>query len=324
MRDTDPLAGRRIVDAHDDDALERAVSILRAGGLVALPTETVYGLAADPRQPEALRNVFRVKGRPADHPLILHVESVDRVYTYASSVSSLARDAIATFWPGPLTVLLRRTNSVSDLVTGGRDTVAVRCPANVFFRSVIENVDSGLAAPSANRFGHVSPTRAQHVVDDLGSSVDLVVDDGPCKWGLESTIIDLTTAEPQILRAGAISQEDLEDILDVKFQGSSGPSRASGMLASHYAPRASVLLAKSLEEARQIEGEFRENGGRIRILEHVDDLPMYAATLYSQLRQADYEGCQAVVAVVPPPIGLGSAIVDRLMKASVKPYGQSD
>lgn len=314
--------GGTVTRADDPGALDRAATVLLHGGLVAIPTETVYGLAADIRRPDAIRAVFRAKGRPADHPLIVHVEDSDRAREYSAGMSTLAADAASAFWPGPLTILLRRSERVSDLVTGGRDTVALRCPAHDFARRLIERVDGGLAAPSANRFGHVSPTRAGHVLDDLGNTVDLIVDGGPCRYGLESTIIDLTTAHPQILRAGALTREDLEHTLDVRFDDVTGPSRAPGMLQSHYAPRATVHLATSHDHARELVGRLAGIGRPVRMLEHVDDLPMYAATLYQQLRDADDDFIEDVVALVPPRDGLGAAVADRLEKAAVRPPGE--
>lgn len=314
MRNPDGL----LVAAEDPGAIERAAVILLRGGLVAIPTETVYGLAADIRQPEAVRSVFRAKGRPADHPLIVHVECFDRVRECAVGIPSLAVELAAAFWPGPLTMLMRRSELISDLVTGARDTVALRCPANDFTLGLIARMGTGLAAPSANRFGHVSPTRASHVVDDLGSIIDLVVDGGDCHYGIESTIIDLTSARPQILRAGALTREDLESTLDVHFDTPSGPSRAPGMLLSHYAPRATVHLVSSMEEALDCAGRLFESGSRARILEHAEHLPMYAATLYGQLRAADDDGVDDVVAVLPPRVGLGAAIADRLEKSAVR------
>jgi L-threonylcarbamoyladenylate synthase len=183
---------------------------------------------------------------------------------------------------------------------------------------LIAQVDAGLAAPSANRFGHVSPTRAAHVVDDLGPSVDLIVDGGPCRYGIESTIVDLTVRQPQILREGAVTAEDLASTLDVVFDRASGPSRAPGMLLSHYAPRALVQLAESADHARELIAMFSGEGRRVRMLEHAESLPMYAATLYQQLRAADDDAVDVVVAQVPPRVGLGAAIADRLKKAAVR------
>lgn len=311
-----------VVAADAPEAIERAATVLLGGGLVAIPTETVYGLAADIRRPDAVRSVFSAKGRPADHPLIVHVECFDRVRECAQTIPSLAVEAAAAFWPGPLTMLLRRSDLISDLITGGRDTVALRCPANEFTLGLIARMDTGLAAPSANRFGHVSPTRARHVVDDIGTVIDLVVDGGDCRYGIESTIIDLTSSRPQILRAGALTREDLESTLDVRFGESTGPSRAPGMLLSHYAPRATVHLVSSVEEATDCAGRMSGSAHRTRILEHAEHLPMYAATLYQQLRAADDDGIDAVIAVLPPRIGLGAAIADRLEKAAVRPEGE--
>jgi L-threonylcarbamoyladenylate synthase len=307
-----------VVASDDPEAKERAATILLGGGLVAIPTETVYGLAADIRQPEAIRSVFRAKGRPADHPLIVHIEHFERVRECAVAIPSLAVDAATAFWPGPLTMLLRRSDRISNLVTGGRDTVALRCPANDFTLGLIARVGGGLAAPSANRFGHVSPTRARHVVDDIGSIIDLVVDDGDCRYGIESTIVDMTGSRPQILRAGALTQEDLERTLDVRFHAATGPSRAPGMLLSHYAPRAAVHLVSGSTEAADCAGHLGRTGHHVRILEHTENLSMYAATLYHQMRAADDDGVDDIVAVLPPRAGLGAAIADRLEKSAVR------
>jgi len=312
----------RVISANDGGALHETAAILASGGLVGLPTETVYGLAAHMDISEAIRAIFRVKGRPNAHPLIIHVDNIDRAQRYCNSLSALAESAISTFWPGPLTVLVHRSSKVSDLVTGGRDTVALRCPANEFFRSVISAIDAGIAAPSANRFGHVSPTSAQHVVTDLGSQIDLIVDDGPCTYGLESTIVDFTTPTPQILRHGAVTQEDLESTLATRFAESSGQSRASGMLTSHYAPRARIFLVDSSDSAHQLHRQLASKERSVRILEYAEHLPMYAATLYQQLRLADFDAIDTIIALMPREDGLGAAIADRLRKAAVRPFNE--
>lgn len=309
-----------VLSADAPEALARAAQSLRSGNPVALPTETVYGLAAMITNDSAIAKVFRVKGRPASHPLIAHVDNVDRSSVYAERIPTIARDAMEAFWPGPLTVLLDRSKAVSDLVTGGRNTVALRCPANVFFRRVVETLDTALVAPSANRFGHVSPTRAEHVRADLGSQIDLIIDGGDSVLGLESTIIDFTVARPQVLRHGALPQEEIEETLDITLDAPRGPSRASGMLESHYAPRARVRLVNDDDEALAALDELAEMGVRSRLLEYAHDLPMYAATLYQQLRQADGDGIAMVVAILPPQRGLGAALVDRLRKAAITPF----
>lgn len=311
-----------VIRLDDAEALDTATQILREGGLVALPTETVYGLAARISRPSAIHRIYTAKGRPANHPLIVHVDSDSRVDEYATRISTPARDAMEAFWPGPLTLLLHRTAATSDLVTGGRDTVAVRSPANSFFREVITRLDDALVAPSANRFGHVSPTRAHHVRVDLGTHIDLIVDGGSSVLGLESTIIDFTTAVPQVLRHGALPQEEIEDVLGLMLDTPSGQSRASGMLAAHYAPRARVRLVHTDTEARALVTTLESAGESVRVLEHSSHLPTYAATMYDQLRQADEDGVGIVIAVLPPEHGLGAAISDRLRKAAVTPFAE--
>lgn len=301
-----------IVSSRNPDAVRRAVEVLNAGGLVGLPTETVYGLAARADLDSAVNKIFHAKGRPADHPLILHISHSSEIHRYAVNVPPEAISLAEQCWPGPLTLLLHKSAEVSTLVTGGRDTVAIRVPANECARNIIDLCGYSVAAPSANVFGHVSPSTAQHVLDDLGDRVDLVIDDGGCTIGVESTIVDFTTSQPQLLRPGGLPVEDLELIMDRELAMPSGESRASGMLASHYAPNCSVLLAQNIAEAKAI----YEATPNSRILDHWDNFPLYAATLYTQMRQADKDGLGTIIAVIPPKSGLGHAIVDRLSKAS--------
>ncbi|TSA54620.1 MAG: threonylcarbamoyl-AMP synthase [Actinobacteria bacterium] len=306
----------QILRATDSDAEERAIHILASGGLVAIPTETVYGLAADMTNAQSIAKIFAVKGRPDDHPLIVHIATKDQLNRVARDIPSQAYLLAAECWPGPLTLLLLRGRDVSPTITGQRDTVAVRVPANTFTRNLISNFGQPLAAPSANRFGRVSPTNAQHVCSDLGSDVDLIIDDGPCLIGVESTIVDFTVDPPQLLRPGGIPVEDLEMILGRPLQPSSGMSRASGMLQSHYQPQCTVVLASDAMHAVSLATSVEGDKSVVRILDRSNDLPLYAATLYDQLRQADQDGITMLVAVLPPPTGLGLAIADRLTKAA--------
>lgn len=304
------------VSTDVDDAL----AVLRAGGLVAIPTETVYGLAADASDEAAVRRIFAAKGRPADHPLIVHVADADQLPRWAAHVPPAAATLAAACWPGPLTVLVPRADHVLDVVTGGRPTVGVRVPAHPLTTELLHRFGGGLAAPSANRFGRVSPTTAAHVVRDLGDvpgGVDLVLDGGPCPVGVESTIVDCTVVPAQVLRPGGIATEQVERLLAGAVAPASGPSRASGMLASHYAPACPVLLADSVDAARVIAG--RE--ANPLVIGDTDDLVGYAQQLYDLLRRADDEGRSAVVAVMPPAAGLGHAIRDRLLKASADRAG---
>ena len=301
-----------IVSSHSPDAVSRAVRVLNAGGLVGLPTETVYGLAARADNDDAVAKIFLAKGRPTGHPLILHISDISELDRYAVNVPAAALSLAQQCWPGPLTLLLNKSSEVSHLVTGGRETVAIRIPANECALKIIEQCGHGLAAPSANTFGHVSPSTAQHVLDDLGDKVDLIVDDGNCLIGVESTIVDFTTHEPQLLRPGGFAIEDLEFIIGKQILMPTGESRASGMLASHYAPRCKVTLVDDLEEALNVHNAHPQS----RILDHSDNSPLYAASLYSQMRQADDDGMSMIIAVIPLKTGLGTAIHDRLTKAS--------
>ncbi len=292
--------------------VDRALQVLRSGGLVAIPTETVYGLAADATNEAAVRRIFAAKGRPADHPLIVHIASAAQLSDWADEVPSAAERLASTCWPGPLTLLVPKARHVLPVVTGGRSTVGIRVPAHPLTEELLTRFGGGLAAPSANRFGMVSPTTAQHVRDDLGDAVDFVLDGGPCPIGVESTIIDCSVTPPQILRPGGIPSEQIVELLDGNIAEASGPSRASGMLASHYAPNARVLLAEDRAEALQLAADLDHP----ELIDRTADLVDYAQHLYSDLRAADARGAGTIVAVLPPPAGLGHAIRDRLMKAA--------
>jgi L-threonylcarbamoyladenylate synthase len=296
--------------------VERAAAALRSGGLVAMPTETVYGLAADATDAAAVRRIFRVKGRPADHPLIVHVASADRLGEWAARIDPATRTLVDSAWPGPLTVVVPRAPGVLDEVTGGLDTVAVRVPAHPMAAALLERFGGAVAAPSANRFGSVSPTTAAHVVHDLGDRLDpardVVLDGGPCPVGVESTIVDCTCDPPQILRAGGIPTEDVHRLLDGRVAPASGPSRASGMLASHYAPHCRVELVDHPGDAEALVARIPNSG----VLDLTGDLVEYARQLYARLRDADERGLDTLIAVLPPAEGLGHAIRDRLAKAA--------
>jgi len=223
--------------------LDQAVRVLRQGGLVAFPTETVYGLGADAGNELAVRRIFAAKGRPSTHPLIVHLAAADAMDAWAREVPSPARRLAEAFWPGPLTLVLPRSDLASDAVTGGQPTVALRVPAHPVALELLARFGGGIAAPSANRFGGVSPTTADHVRADLGSDVDLVLDGGPCTVGVESTIVDLSSETLSILRPGGVPQEEIERVLglSVPVRAEGGP-RMPGTLPSHYAPRAGLVL----------------------------------------------------------------------------------
>ena len=305
-----------IARASDASTMSLAVQILATGGLVAIPTETVYGLGAAINNEIAIAKIFEVKGRPHNHPLIVHIANIDELQTIAVNIHHDAIKLAHACWPGPLTLLLQRSENVSMSVTGGRDTVAVRIPDNSFTQQLIINLGTPIAAPSANRFGKVSPTTAQHVCDDLQNDVDLIVDDGASSVGVESTIVDFSVSPPQLLRPGGIPVEDIEQILGYTIRYADGVSRASGMLQNHYQPSCTVLLVHTDSEAQQLKVSLASQYDRVRILNRCNNLPLYATLLYSDLRQADADRIQALIAVLPENRGLGAAIRDRLTKAS--------
>jgi L-threonylcarbamoyladenylate synthase len=308
----DEAMTRRLVK----DDLDRAVAAIRSGGLVAMPTETVYGLAADATNPVAIARIFAIKGRPVDHPLIVHLADPEDVDQWAPDASQAARQLVNAAWPGPLTVIVSRSSGLPSEVVGGRNTVGLRVPAHPMARELIRRAGVPLAAPSANRFGAVSPTTAQHVIDDLGDLLDpgrdVVLDGGSCPIGVESTIVDCTVDPVQILRAGAVTGEQILDILGAPVGATTGPARASGMLASHYAPTCQVRLVDTHDDALALAA----GTSRARILDHTGDIARYARDLYAELRSADLDGIRTLIAVLPEPVGLGHAVRDRLMKAA--------
>ena len=297
--------------------VDAAARCLADGGVVAFPTETVYGLGAAAHRNEAVRRVFAIKGRPVDHPLIVHLAAAGEMAAWAAEVPTSAAALVGSLWPGPLTVLVRRARHVPDVVTGGRDTVGLRVPAHPMALALLAAVGDGVAAPSANRFGRVSPTTADHVLADLGDDVDLVLDGGPCALGLESTIVDCTGEPPMLLRPGGVPVEQLDELLGFAVRRTDvGPSRAPGMLAAHYAPSCAVVLGSDrASAAERVEAE-RALGRRAAVLDHGGDLGAFAADLYAALRRADAAHMDVLVVVQPPDRGLGAAINDRLHRAA--------
>lgn len=316
MSDT-PLS-ERIVDGFSTESIVRAVAVLRRGGLVGFPTETVYGLAADVENESALQRIFAVKGRPITHPLIVHIGDAAQLDDWSCNIPATARELAREFWPGPLTMLLHRSERVSIVATGGRGIVAIRVPAHDVALDLLREFNGALAAPSANRFGKVSPTTAQHVLADLGADADLILDGGPCTIGVESTILDMTSTVPQLLRPGSISVERIEAILNTKLASSSGSPRAPGMLESHYAPNCVVELVESSLAAQIRAQELRSESCHVQVLDYSHDVNAYARNLYEFLRLADRAGCDVVVAVMPQAVGVGLAIRDRLSKAAMR------
>ena len=294
--------------------IDHACLVLQQGGIVGIPTETVYGLAAVALNAEAVSRVYQAKGRPTSHPLIVHLSPHDDINRWGV-LNESAQTLANALWPGPLTILVPRTRLVPDWVTGARDTVALRIPAHNSTIALLEAVSDALVAPSANRFGHVSPTSAEHVINDLGDSVDLVLDGGLCSIGIESTIVECTSSTLQILRPGKISALDIAEITGLSISDMDGPSRAPGMLIAHYAPNARVELCHSISEAEERRIAYSSNGISADVL-HYEDMTTYALSLYDRLRSSDLRGCNVVLAVLPPDMGLGIAIRDRLSKAA--------
>jgi L-threonylcarbamoyladenylate synthase len=327
------------------EAIHEAVKTLRSGGLVAFPTETVYGLGADAENLAAIRGMFAAKGRPADHPVIVHLADASLLDQFAAEVPAVAQRLADGFWPGPITLVLHRGQRISDLVTGGLDTVGLRVPGHPVAQKLLREFGGPIAAPSANRFGRVSATSAEHVEQELAGRVDLILDGGPCQVGLESTIVDLTGQQARILRPGGITAEQIESALGqgvagqgvagqgvagqgVAGQGSGAP-RVSGSLPSHYAPQARLEIVsrdKLAGRARALAGEGRrvailasiENPGHENIIVLVppEGDEALAHSLYSLLRQVDEAGCDVALTTLPAEAGLGVAIADRLRRAA--------
>jgi len=315
------------------EAVTSATEVIRAGGLVAFPTETVYGLGADALSPTAVARIFEAKERPRGNPLIVHVTDAIALDQIAARVPDRAREVLARFWPGPLTLVLERAPAVPLITTGGLDTVAVRAPAHPVAQALIRAAGRPLAAPSANRSGRPSPTRAQHVLEDLGGRIDLVLDGGATSVGLESTVLDMTAEPPTLLRPGGVTLEHLEAHLGrvrLATSGDEGTGRSPGLRFRHYAPRAKVVLieAGSGEEAvvswldvgksvalmtqRTIGLERRGLRARVMPL----DLEAYARELFDVLRELDATGVDAIFVEGIAEVGLGRAIMDRLRRAA--------
>ncbi len=312
----------RVLSA-DTLAIAKAAEILRAGGLVSFPTETVYGLGADATNGEAVARLYAAKGRPAFNPLIAHIGSIELAHRLGRFDANAERLA-AAFWPGPLTVVLprRRDFPISDLALAGLETVALRMPAHPIAQALLRAFGGPIVAPSANRSGHVSPTDAEHVLSDLEGRVDLVLDGGPCAVGVESTIV-ACLEEPTLLRPGGVAREEIERVLGRPLtavaQAEDDAPLAPGMLSSHYAPRAQVRLnAKRTEEGEALLafGKAPVGNGRILNLSERGDLVEAAANLFSHLRALDASGVQRIAVMPIPHEGLGEAINDRLARAA--------
>jgi len=331
--------------------IARASAVLASGGLVAFPTETVYGLGADASSAAAVGKIFAAKGRPTGHPLIVHLPPEAILDDWAVDVPDVARRLAAAAWPGPLTLILKRGIRVSPATTGGADTVGLRVPAHPLAQALLRAFGGGIAAPSANRFGHVSPTTADHVAADLGDAVDYLLDGGPCAVGVESTIVDLSdvaTRGAVLLRPGGLPRDAIEAIAGPLSTPTAEAPAAPGTLDSHYAPRALVIAIEPAElepVLRNVRAQIAARpdpprgspgaprvgvlgaGSAIAFAEAMasagvvvrslpEDIEGMARELYAALRELDLAGVEVVIAALPPAVGLGEAVGDRLLRAA--------
>jgi len=326
--------------AIDEASLEKAVAILEQGGLVAIPTETVYGLAADADNPRAVLASFAVKKRPTNHPLIVHIADKSAIEAWAKDVPQAAWDLVEAFWPGPITLVLKRSGRCGDFVTGGQDTVALRCPSHPWTHELLRRFagdeKKGLTAPSCNTFGQISPTSAKHVLDDLGvkpqGKLDYILDGGVCEVGVESTMVNLSGTRPEMLRHGAITREMIEAVLgcSVPDAGSDAP-RTSGRLKSHYAPRTKLELVATSDFPSRLSalaGTALAVMARPEVLYQVPNavlalpapttLADYEHTLYANLHTLDAAGAERILIELPPQTPAWAAVNDRLGRASAE------
>ena len=313
----------------------RAAEIIKEGGIVAFPTETVYGLGADAFNPLAVARIFEVKRRPYFDPLIVHVANPSDVRKLAKEILSNAKKLIERFWPGPLTIVLLKEEDIPDIVTAGLPTVAIRMPNHPMALSLIKESKCPIAAPSANPFGYLSPTTAEHVRDQLGDQVDLILDGGPCPVGIESTILSFLEEKPRLLRPGGVSLEEIESIIGkVEISPIEDRPSAPGMLPRHYAPRTPIVLdwdEKNLDIYKNKKIgllAFQETKNHLKfhsveVLSKKGDIREAAANLFAAIRRLDALNLDLIVAEPIPEIGLGRAIMDRLRRASGKQFADS-
>lgn len=329
------------------DKVEIGAKTIRKGGLVAFPTETVYGLGADALNPKAVARIFEAKNRPPDNPLIVHISDQKDVHKLARDVPKRAEKLMATFWPGPLTLILKRSSQVPDVTAAGLDTIGVRMPSNNVALALISRSRTPIAAPSANRAGKPSPTTAQHVIDDLAGRIDVVLDGGPTKVGVESTVIDLTTRTPQVLRPGGTPVEELKKVLGrvtlhpavvAKRKTRALKARAPGMKHRHYAPEAEMIVVdgepdKVVKRVKELTASGMADGKRVGVLATDETISKYdadvlksmgsqkdassiAKNLFRLLREFDKENVDLIIAESVPSKGLGLAVMNRLRRAA--------
>lgn len=317
----------------DKSAIELAADLLRQGRLVAFPTETVYGLGADAKNPEAVKRIFAAKGRPVDHPLIVHIPDFAALDDWAIEIPDAARQLADRFWPGPLTLVLNKRPDVPMEVTGGQTTVALRVPAHPVALSLLRAFGGGVAAPSANRFCRISPTQAIHVKEELGDKVDMILDGGGCQVGLESTIIDLSGKKTRLLRPGQINKSEIEEVLQISLELPEDNERihAPGNMEVHYSPETHTVLSSYDHIKKILKGDVYQHNYNFGVLTYGEkqqpvsateiialpkDVNDYAHDLYSSLRKLDHVGIDIILVESPPQTEEWQAVNDRLTKAS--------
>jgi L-threonylcarbamoyladenylate synthase len=320
----------------DREAVDRAAESLRKGGLVAFPTETVYGLGADALDPQAVRKIFVAKGRPLDNPVIVHVAGPEDLAVITDDVPSEATLLMKQFWPGPLTLIFRKSRRVPEVVTGGQDTVAVRMPRNAIALALVRALGHPIAAPSANLSGRPSPTTARHVLDDLGGRIDIILDGGPVEVGLESTVLDLSRHPPALLRPGAVTREDLKPFVGEVAAGTAPAllKRSPGTRYRHYSPRARVTLVEEADQETmdRLAASYAGRGRKVGLLTHHPcslqgdadvvvrsmprDLKAYARQMFAVMRELDELGVDEMIIEGVEEAGMGAAIMDRLRRAA--------
>ncbi len=314
-----------MIEASTPESIARAAELLRAGALVALPTETVYGLGADAANPDAVRQIYAAKGRPADHPLIVHLADAEQLVEWTREIPREAIALARAFWPGPLTMILKKDPEVNDMVSGGQDTLGLRVPDHPVALALRRAFGGGVAAPSANRFGRISPTTAAHVDEELGDAVAMILDGGACDVGIESTILDLSRNEPVILRPGMIGRDAIAAVIGrpVRLKDESGAApRVSGSLAAHYAPRTPMRMASEAEigaAGRDCAVLTRAGestpGQHAMAIDAPFDAAGYAHELYANLRALDASGARLILVQTLPDTADWDAVHDRLGRA---------
>ncbi len=315
--------------SSDSNYLEAVCNLLQAGKIVALPTETVYGLAADALNTDAVRKIFIAKGRPNNHPLIVHIKNESKLNLWAKNIPPIVYKLSKLFWPGPLTLILEKNDNINTIVTGGLNTIALRVPSHSIIQNILNEID-GLAAPSANLFKTISPTNASHVLKTLEGKIDAIVDDGPCKLGLESTILDLTTKIPTILRPGPISKFMIEECLGYKIsQPYNHNSQVSGNMKEHYKPATTTIMLKTDEILEFLITQNKHKSISIINYSNIDFMNFnvisfkiaankeeYSKNIYNLMHIADEQNSSLIIIEMPPQIIEWSDVLNRLTKAT--------